>query len=307
MDNLQTTVTYYLDYCNHQKRLDFKTLKAYRIDLDQFLNLQSNILLDAVDPISLDVYISSLHQSYRPKTVKRKIASLKAFFHYLEYKDFITNNPFNKLQLKFREPLILPKTIPMYTIEALLSTLYKQRDKDNSLYQQKCIIRDIAVTELLFATGIRISELCSLKPNNIDLIEKNILIYGKGSKERRIQIGNDDVILALKRYQVEFKEEINEAGYFFINRIRKRLSEQSVRNMINRYTSLAAINLHITPHMFRHSFATYLLEEDVDIRYIQEMLGHSSINVTEIYTHVSMAKQKNILTNKHPRNTLIFR
>ncbi len=307
MDNLQTTVTYYLDYCKYQKRLDVKTLKAYRIDLHQFINLQSNNLLDVVNPNSLELYISSLHQSYKPKTVKRKIASLKAFFHYLEYKDFITNNPFNKLQLKFREPLILPKTIPMYTIEALLSALYKQSDKENSLYQQKFIIRDIAVTELLFATGIRISELCSLKPNNIDLIEKSLLIYGKGSKERRIQIGNDDVILALKKYQVEFKEEIKEAGYFFINRIKKRLSEQSVRNMINRYTSLATIDLHITPHMFRHSFATYLLEEDVDIRYIQEMLGHSSINVTEIYTHVTMAKQKNILTNKHPRNTLVFR
>lgn len=307
MDNLQTTVTYYLDYCKHQKRLDLKTLKAYRIDLHQFIDFQSNNLLDAVNPNSLEMYISSLHQSYKPKTVKRKIASLKAFFHYLEYKDFITNNPFNKLQLKFRAPLILPKTIPMYTIEALLSILYKQSDKENSLYQQKCIIRDIAVTELLFATGIRISELCSLKPNNIDLIEKSLLIYGKGSKERRIQIGNDDVILALKRYQGAFKDEINETGYFFINRIKKRLSEQSVRNMINRYTSLATIDLHITPHMFRHSFATYLLEEDVDIRYIQEMLGHSSINVTEIYTHVTMAKQKKILTNKHPRNTLIFR
>ena len=102
---------------------------------------------------------------------------------------------------------------------------------------------------------------------------------------------------------MSFNNEIELSEYFFVNRINKRLSEQSVRNMINKYSSLAAIKLHITPHMFRHSFATYLLEEDVDIRYIQEILGHSSINITEIYTHVTLAKQKDILTQKHPRNT----
>lgn len=95
--------------------------------------------------------------------------------------------------------------------------------------------------------------------------------------------------------------DIQTCGYFFVNNLCHRLSEQSVREMINRYTELAAIEMHITPHMFRHSFATFLLEADVDIRYIQEMLGHSSIHVTEIYTHVAMSKQKDILTTKHPR------
>ena len=151
---------------------------------------------------------------------------------------------------------------------------------------------------------MRISELCSLKPSDVDLESENILIYGKGAKERIIQIGNPEVISALNLYQKEFSEDINMCGYFFVNRLNHRLSDQSVRFMINRYTKLAGITQHITPHMFRHSFATLLLEQDVDIRYIQKMLGHSSISTTEIYTHVSNTKQKDILIHKHPRNLI---
>lgn len=307
MNDLQTIIANYLLFCKNQKRLDSKTIKAYRIDLLQFAHFQSDDSSNFIQPSFIEEFISFLHQSYKPKTVRRKIASLKAFFHYLEYKDIILINPFNKLQIKFREPITLPKTIPLHIIESLLATLYKRQESVTTVFQKKCASRDIAVIELLFATGIRISELCSLKSSNIDFIEKNILINGKGSKERRLQIGNDDVILALENYQKNFKGEIEHSDYFFVNRINHRLSEQSVRNMINKYSELASIELHITPHMFRHSFATYLLEEDVDIRYIQEMLGHSSINITEIYTHVTMSKQKNILTKKHPRNTLSFR
>lgn len=307
MKNLQTIISDYLIFCRNQKRLDNKTIKAYKIDLSQFTNFQSCDFSKSINPDSIEDFISTLHQSYKPKTVRRKIASLKAFFHYLEYKDFILINPFNKLQIKFREPITLPKVIPLHIIKSFLITLYKQEELVSSPFQVKCISRDIAVIELLFATGIRISELCSLKQCNIDFIEKNVLINGKGSKERRIQIGNDDVMLALQNYQEYFKEELITSDYFFINRINNRLSEQSVRYMIDKYSKLAAIELHITPHMFRHSFATYLLEEDVDIRYIQEMLGHSSINITQIYTHVTMAKQKNILTKKHPRNTILFK
>ena len=103
---------------------------------------------------------------------------------------------------------------------------------------------------------------------------------------------------------MEFDFELNNYNYFFINRLCNRLSEQSVRNMINTYSKNAGVSIHITPHMFRHSFATLLLEEDVDIRYIQQMLGHSSITTTQIYTHTSINKQKNILSSKHPRNKL---
>ena len=119
-----------------------------------------------------------------------------------------------------------------------------------------------------------------------------------------IHIGNNNVVSILSEYQHEYHSEIETSGYYFVNRLKKRLSEQSVREMLNKYTAMAGINLHITPHMFRHSFATLLLEQDVDIRYIQRMLGHSSISTTEIYTHVSNAKQKDILVNRHPRNLM---
>lgn len=148
---------------------------------------------------------------------------------------------------------------------------------------------------------MRISELCSLNANDVNLDDRTILIYGKGSKERKIQIGSDDVVSILKKYKEDYENEIQNCRHFFANQHGRELSDQSVRRMINKYVSLAAINMHITPHMFRHTFATSLLEADVDIRYIQEMLGHSSINVTEIYTHVTMSKQRDILTTKHPR------
>lgn len=105
-------------------------------------------------------------------------------------------------------------------------------------------------------------------------------------------------------YYCAFSGQIHEVGWFFVNRLGNRLSDQSVRNMINTYVDLAEINQHITPHMFRHSFATLLLEEDVDIRYIQQLLGHSSITTTQIYTHVTSKKQRDILTSKHPRNRI---
>lgn len=301
MTNLQETINTYLDFCKYQKRLDDKTIKSYRIDLTQFLHQIPVNSFSLVSVAALETFISTLHQTYKPKTVKRKIASVKALFHYLEYRDIIQLNPFNKMQIKFREPSILPKIIPLSLIETLLSTMYKQNSFATTEYQRNCLLRDTVIIELLFATGMRISELCSLKPTDVCLNNKEIFIYGKGAKERKIQIENDDIISILDSYKNEFCSKINDCGYFFVNKFGHRLSEQSVRTIINKYTSLAAIDLHITPHMFRHSFATYLLEADVDIRYIQEMLGHSSINVTQIYTHVSAAKQRDILASKHPR------
>lgn len=303
MKALDNHITEYLEYCEFRKRLNSKTLKAYKIDLTQY-NAFSYGLPDFLSRNSVDTFITNLHKQYRPKTVKRKIASLKSFFHYLEYREILVENPFNKLEIRFREAKLLPKTIPFYSIQQFLFVLYEQKKLAKSEYQLHCSIRDIAVIELLFATGMRISELCSLKESDIDLTNNTVLIYGKGAKERILQIGNTEVISALTLYQITFKKEIVNCGYFFVNKLHNRLSDQSVRFMINRYTELAGIKQHITPHMFRHSFATLLLEQDVDIRYIQKMLGHSSISTTEIYTHVSNTKQKDILVNKHPRNLI---
>ena len=303
MNTLNNYITQYIEHCQYRKRLDYKTLKAYQIDLKQYAGSCPS-MKNALSKEVVDRYITNLHKQYKPKTVKRKIASLKAFFHYLEYQELIKENPFNKLDTRFREEKLLPKTIPFHSIQKFLSVLYEQKSLASSDYQLRCCVRDIAVIELLFATGMRISELCSLKPESIDLESGNILIYGKGAKERVIQIGNPEVISALLLYQEYFEEDIAACGYFFVNKRKNKLSDQSVRFMIKRYAEIAGITQHITPHMFRHSFATLLLEQDVDIRYIQQMLGHSSISTTEIYTHVSSKKQKDILINKHPRNLI---
>lgn len=303
MNTLNDYVTEYLEYCEYRKRLNRKTLKAYRIDLKQYADYLQNIS-EFYFKDNLDKYITHLHKQYKPKTVKRKIASLKSFFHYMEYKEILSENPFTKLDIRFREAKLLPKTIPFHSLQTFLSTLYQQKAQATSTYQLRCCIRDIAVIELLFATGMRISELCSLRPSDMDFVSNNILVYGKGAKERILQIGNPEVLLALSLYHETFKSDIDACGYFFVNRLQKKLSDQSVRYMITRYSKLAGIEQHLTPHMFRHSFATLLLEQDVDIRYIQRMLGHSSISTTEIYTHVSNIKQKDILLNKHPRNLI---
>lgn len=298
--NLQNEINLYLSYCSEQKMLSLKTAKAYKTDLQQYQDF-SNCEYTVE---RLREYIAYIHKKFKPKTVKRKIASLKAFTHYLMIKDIIATNPFDKIDTSFREPVVLPKTIPFNTINDILACAYKCKDNCRTNYAKKSIIRDIAVLEMLFATGARVSEICSLTTNAIDLNEHTLKIFGKGSKERIIQIENPDVLKALKTYCHEFSAEITSSNFFFINKLHNRLSEQSVRAMINRYAVAAGYNRHITPHMFRHSFATLLLEEDVDIRYIQKILGHSTITTTQIYTHVALAKQKQILSIKHPRNKM---
>lgn len=265
MHSLERLKENYLLHCKTQKELNAKTLKAYRIDLTQFILFSSN----SDEPFSrenITSYLAMLHETYQPKTTKRKIASLKAFFHFLEYEDLLNDNPFNKMRLSFREPKRLPKTIPANIIQLFLNTLYRESRQDATPGKKKSILRDIAVIELLFATGMRISELCSLKCRDVDMENHSVLIWGKGSKERILQIGNPDVISALSLYQDAFQNQIAQSEWLFVNRLGNRLSEQSVRLMINKYADLAGISMHITPHMFRHSFATLLLEADVDMR-----------------------------------------
>ena len=205
MSHLQTLIKHYLEYCTIQKCLDVKTLKAYCIDLRQFS--ENNLILtkniNEITTSTLENYISFLHKKYKPKTVKRKIASMKSFFYFLEYRNIITKNPFMHLKTYFREPQKLPKTIPLHTLELFLSTIYKQYNNPKTSYQKENALRDIAVIELLFSSGMRISELCSLHPNDINLHTGVILIHGKRNKERLIQLGNKSVINLLNNYYPE--------------------------------------------------------------------------------------------------------
>ena len=302
----------FLFHCKFEKHLSPKTLKAYSIDLAQFKNFISDKLgltdIILVGKDELKQYIQFISE-LKPKTIKRKIASAKAMFNFMEFDELIKFNPFRKVRISIKEPKVLPRVMTLQEASALFSSAYQTLEeyadkKDCYGYKEK--IRDVAVIELLFGTGVRVSELCSLLYNDIGTDFSSIRVNGKGNKERTIQISNEEIKKALRNYYHLFSDVIEEEHYFFINRLGNRLSEQSVRLMIRNYKERCNLTKRITPHVFRHSFATLLLEQDVDIKYIQNLLGHSSIVTTQIYTHVSSEKQAEILQNKHPRNELVL-
>jgi len=293
-------------HCKFEKGLSLKTVKAYTSDINQFsafltLRKFSN-QLDEIDKATLKSFLQFISIK-KPKTIKRKIATLKALFNYLEFEDEVLVNPFRKMRIQIKESKKLPSILNITDVKLIFKTVYQTRDSflSKESYNYKAIIRDIAVLELLFATGIRVSELCNLKYNNIGTNFSSIIIEGKGDKERIIQICNHETKQALQEYFKLFKTAILQNGYFFNNRLNMPISDQSVRLMIRKYTLISGINKKITPHTFRHTFATLLLEEGVDLIYIQHLLGHSSIMTTQIYTHVNQLKQKQILRTKHPR------
>lgn len=301
----------FLFHCEFEKRLSSKTLKAYTIDLKQYRtfmvnrNLSNTLLMSKED---LKEYLQFI-STFKPKTIKRKIATVKALFNFLEFEELIEINPFRKVKIKIKEPMILPRVMNIQEATKIFSTAYQEFDemqdkKESYSFREKN--RNIAVLELLFGTGIRVSELCTLKYKNIGIGFSSIKVNGKGNKERNIQIVNKDIKVALQNYYSLFLSEIENHEFFFVNRLGNRLSEQSVRLMIRKYRKKSQITKNITPHVFRHTFATLLLEQDVDITYIQSLLGHSSITTTQIYTHVSSEKQTEILQNKHPRNDMVL-
>lgn len=293
--NVQKQMKPYLEYCEYRKELDEKTLKAYRIDLRQYFEF---VQIDNPLKTDIEYYITNLHKNYKQKTVKRKIASVKAFYNYLEEEELINDNPFRKIKLKFKEAVVLPRIILRNEIETLLNHMYccKATTKEYSYW-----LRDIAVIEMFFATGARVYEISNIKKECIDLNSGLIRIKGKGNKERYIQIGSPKVIEILNKYYMENEADILKSGFFFINNRGQRYTEQSIRLMMRKYAEDAGISRKITPHMFRHSFATFLIEEGVDISCVQQILGHSSIKTTQIYIHVAVRKQAEILRNLHPR------
>lgn len=293
---LQETVNGYLEYCKYRKELDEKTLKAYRIDLNQYFE---SFTCDEPAKIEIEQYITELHKKYKQKTIKRKLASIKAFYSYLEEEELIRENPMNRIRAKFKEKMVLPRIVPRNEIEQLLNHIYQAR-KDAS-WKKRFWLRDLAVIEMCFATGARIYEISNIRRENVDLLSGTICIMGKGGKERYIQIGAEEVLELLRTYYQENKDAIAASGYFFVNQNGGRFSEQSMRAMLKKYTKQAGIERNITPHMFRHSFATYLIEEGVDISYVQELLGHSSIKTTQIYIHIAAQRKAQVLRELHPR------
>ena len=298
MFNLIEEKDKYLTACKSLKGLSNLTLKAYQIDLKQFCDFMRG--RDCFDKNEINSYINMLHSLYKPKSAKRKIACIKAFYRYMEIEDIIAFNPFHKIIIKYKEPIKLPRTIPLNCIQDMLAYTYKQHFIACTKYQKEVALRNIVVLELLFSTGMRVSEISNLKISAINFGDNTICIFGKGSKERIMCI-NDNLSKTISNY---LTVRSRKTDYLLVNRLGNRLSEQSIRYMVNDYANAVGAPLHITPHMFRHTFATELHNEDVDIRYIQQFLGHSSIATTQIYTHISTSKTREILESKHPRNKM---
>jgi integrase/recombinase XerD len=300
---LTTHIEHYLQICAHRKRLSPHTRKAYATDLSQFATFINHRSPTRITKAHLEPYIEHLHHSYQPKTTRRKIASIKAFFRHLTREDHIKQNPFTKLITTFRQPTTLPRTLALAEVTSLLECVHTKTTQPSP--NPWLTRRNLAIIELLFATGIRVSELCNLQKEDLNQETNSLLIRGKGARERILHIPHKEVQSSLKQYlqEVDGRPSSNHP-YFFTSLRGNRLSEQSVRHLLK--TLQAKLNLpqNPTPHMLRHTFATQLLEAEVDIRYIQHLLGHSSITTTQIYTHVSTVKQGEILASKHPRSAI---
>lgn len=191
----------FLNYCRYHKKLSDKTIRAYKIDLSQY-----GVFSNELSKQALWDYIEYLNKKYKPKTAKRKLATLKAFIHFLLLQDLIDFNPFDKLETTIKEPLLLPKTIPLGVIAKLISFSYQQIVFAKSDYQIRSAVRNTAILELLFATGARVAEICTLRSDNVDLLGNSVKFYGKGSKERIIPIENFAVLSILRKYHSLFEK-----------------------------------------------------------------------------------------------------
>lgn len=307
---LQESIKQFIFHCSKERRLSESTVKAYSFDLKHFYSFLAKeypdvITVDQINKNIIMAYVSDMNLNYSVKTVKRKIATLRGFFLYYEEEYQIQQNPFDKLHIKLKEPFVMPEVMSLREIKKILTAAYScptgSSPNTENLLLEFLHFRDIAVLEFLFATGIRVHELCNLKFSDFDKKKSVVKIFGKGQKERRIYIGNPEVLAALNTYLNCAKAMKYKSEYIFLNKLGKQLSPQAVRNLVTKYTNLAHIKKNITPHVFRHSFATLLLEEGVDVKYIQEFLGHSSISTTQIYLHISNKTARKVLKTKHPR------
>lgn len=290
----------YLDACKNQKNLDSKTIKAYKIDLRQFSEYLSNENIE-FDREAIKGYLALLNQKFKPRTVKRKWASIRAFTTWLMNEGMLDKNPFETLQLETRASSQLPRVIPSRIVERMLRAAHGEATFYPESERALC---EVAVLELLFATGIRVSELCGITARDLDLEDGVLRIMGKGRRERIIYVEHEGVLSILHQYKKQRAPEGDEP--FFRNQQGRALSADSVRAIVRKYGQLSGWGERITPHMFRHTLATELLENGVNIRYIQQLLGHSLITTTQIYTHVAGSKQREIMRYQHPRNKMLL-
>lgn len=284
----------FINYLEYERNYSNNTIIAYKNNILQLIDyLDNNKIKDIrkVDYDTIRTYLSYIHSKYEAKSISRMISSMRSFFKYLNSNKVITNNP----MLLISNPKVekkLPKYLTINEVEKMLNA----PDMSDTLG-----IRDAFILELLYVSGIRVSELVNIKLSDVETSEKKIKILGKGSKERYVLYGSRCKDLLNKYMSVRniFLKYPNE--YLILSKTGRKLNTREVRNIINRIKTKAGVDISISPHTFRHTFATHMLNEGADLRAVQELLGHENLSTTTIYTHLTNEKLRRTYLNTHPR------
>ncbi len=279
----------FLNYIKNKNYSNY-TINSYNKDLDNFyvyLN-QNNTEIKKVNYKFLRGYLTVLYdKKYSKKTIARNISTLKSFFKYLKKENIIKSNPMNLI----KTPKIdkkLPKFLNYDDLEKILSI------PDTTTFLGK---RNALILELLYSTGVRVSELVNIKLNDIDLSEEKILILGKGNKERYVLFGRK----AKEKILDYLKEKMDDSPYLIVNRYGNKISDRGIRKILDSIILEASLSYKISPHTLRHTFATHMLDSGADIEIVRELLGHESLSTTQIYTHVTSESLKRVYSETHPR------
>lgn len=271
------------------------TLRAYQHDLREFSKfIQTKYPLGVGDNLRLVVreYLSKLHQhGFKRNALLRPIAVLRAFFKYLVRQDVLAKTPFVGLPMPKRE-MRLPRFLSEAEMQSLLTLVSDAADKDRG--------RDSALMELLYSSGLRVQELCQLNVEDIDLFSGIVRVLGKGDRERVVPVGGQ-ALKALQRYIESKPVTVRRSGALFRNPNGARLSDRGARAIVAKWVNRAALRQRVSPHAFRHSFATHLLNRGCDLRSVQEMLGHRNLSTTQNYTHVTAEHLRRVYEKAHPR------
>lgn len=287
----------FLSYLEVEKNYSSHTLLNYKIDLEEFAIFLGSSPIEKTDYTILRRFLAQLRtKNLRPRSIARKLSSLRSFFKYLQREKIVSSNPASLLVTpKLDKPL--PHFLSEQEAVQIIEAPGKKVMDTSSEKVSVTFLRDRAIFETLYSTGIRVSELVGLDIEDVDFISNIIRVMGKGRKERLVPIG-DKALDALKDY-IEKRPQQKEI--LFLNKSGTRLTARSVCNIINKYVLREAMAQHVTPHMFRHSFATHLLNHGADLRSVQELLGHVNLSTTQIYTHLTTDKLKKVYDQAHPR------
>ena len=303
MNDLTAVIPVFLNTIQSTKNLSEKTITAYHSDLQDFFTFVQNKELQE-ETILLYVQHLSGYRKLKDSTINRKLIVLKMFFNYLYKQQLIENNVFEKLNFKFKRERKLPKTLAVKEVSKLLNYVNEQAKSASSSFEIWKSARNLALVDILISTGIRIAEASAISMEDIIMSEHVILIHGKGRKQRLIYISCPQTWTNLMAWLKIRKTKPTFTNKVFVNKYGRQLNIHGIEYIYNTLKKDAGINLKSTPHYLRHTFATNLLANGADLRSVQEILGHSSVATTEIYTEVSTKRKKQVLNKYNYRNKL---